>query len=303
MNPLEILEITPGSSMDEAKKKYRSLCVKYHPDKNPDTEDQYRSVVKAYRIIKENPSLLQVPKVSSSLPGFINYPIEITLEDIYFCREKAMEVERTALCFVCSGTGAELGVNGICSHCDGKGEIKGTVMNLMKRSPTCPECKGSGIKGNVCKKCNGIKVQKKLVRCTFRLNMRSYFKKMVILKGMGNINSRGYAEDLHIRLKIKPMKNLFIEDDYFLTYAPVLPIQKIIGDIGYISLFGRKLKYKIYPYDSDDYIHDKVSDTLTREIRVKFFDVEAPLNEDTKELYNKILKIEKKLPWKKRVSD
>ena len=42
------LEISPGSSLEEIKKAYRRLAMKYHPDRNPNSEDKFKQINEAY---------------------------------------------------------------------------------------------------------------------------------------------------------------------------------------------------------------------------------------------------------------
>ena len=52
---LQVLELTPPTTEQEIKKAYRSLALKYHPDKNPDGGEKFIEITQAYE------SLLSLP--------------------------------------------------------------------------------------------------------------------------------------------------------------------------------------------------------------------------------------------------
>ncbi|HEY0062378.1 MAG TPA: DnaJ domain-containing protein [Telluria sp.] len=54
-NLYAILGVAPNASDDEIKKIYRSLAMRYHPDRNdaPGAEVRFKSITKAYEILSD----------------------------------------------------------------------------------------------------------------------------------------------------------------------------------------------------------------------------------------------------------
>ena len=54
-NLYTILGVAPNASDDEIKKIYRSLAMRYHPDRNdaPGAEVRFKSITKAYEILSD----------------------------------------------------------------------------------------------------------------------------------------------------------------------------------------------------------------------------------------------------------
>jgi len=56
LNPFEVLQITPETSLEEMKKQYRKLSILVHPDKNPDdprSQDAFDIISKAYQALQD----------------------------------------------------------------------------------------------------------------------------------------------------------------------------------------------------------------------------------------------------------
>lgn len=54
-NLYAVLGVAPNASDDEIKKVYRSLAMRYHPDRNdaPGAEARFKAVTKAYEILSD----------------------------------------------------------------------------------------------------------------------------------------------------------------------------------------------------------------------------------------------------------
>lgn len=53
----KILEVSPGATLDEIKKSFRHLALKYHPDKNHNSEEskqKFLKIVEAYEVLSDD---------------------------------------------------------------------------------------------------------------------------------------------------------------------------------------------------------------------------------------------------------
>ncbi|KAG1168947.1 hypothetical protein G6F70_003145 [Rhizopus microsporus] len=53
MNVYAVLNVGKDATLEEIKKSYRRLALRYHPDKNPQCEEQFRNVNQAYNILSD----------------------------------------------------------------------------------------------------------------------------------------------------------------------------------------------------------------------------------------------------------
>lgn len=296
MDPLEILGLAPGDTIEKAKENRNKLYLKHHPDKRGPNKI-FNKISEAYNYLVENPDYLN-PRSNSSIKHNINNPnlsyiitdIDVSMEDFYFNRKKSVSYSRLIFCKNCLGTGSSDLKSGVCICCGGKGYVNDGILNLLQKDSKCNFCGGTGIKpGNTCKTCRGNKYTVENKKVYFNVDIDNYHRKVVDIKNVGNQISKEKYSRLIVRLNVLEDNNIFIEDDYFFTYSRVHPVQKIIGDESHVMIFGRKLKYKIFRNYSDAFIEDHINSEIVRKVRVKFIDKEPVLDSKTIPLYRKIL--------------
>jgi molecular chaperone DnaJ len=296
MNPLSVLGLEIGDSLKDAKDRRNELLLKYHPDKYPnkkEAEDKTHEIQDAYEIIDANPSILQAQRnIDVGNLGHIRVQTTYSIEHLYFGRKKTIYFWRRVLCDQCKGTGSRTGKQ--CRHCGGKGKIESSVLALMDRDDICPVCKGSGIpSGESCESCSGTHFKEARQAIDVSVFFNEFRSKIVILEGYGNQSLDGTYGNVYVELLIKPNDQVWLEEDHFCVYCKVSPVQKIIGDTGYVDMFGRRIPFKIGKNCSDSYTKDNIGNGVTHTIRVRFIDLHPVLTEETIALYKKILEIER----------
>ena len=295
MDPLDVLGIPPGSSVEDAKKRYRQLVQEYHPDHHPDdpaAPERFLEIQGAYEAIETNPSILDGQQPSTVSVLRIN--TQVSIEDFYLAKEIPIRISRQIFCGHCGGTGSETRETGLCTHCGGTGKITGNVLKLLNRDATCPICLGIGVPPqNLCVVCKGARYETDSSLRKIRLSLKDYHKKTIVLKNAGHQMSRNTFGNVFVKLQIKYDDRILIEDTYFRTGYKILPIQRIIGDDAEMTIFGRTIKFKIEKNATETTIEDKIAPGISNQVRIIFNEIPPVLTEDTIELYKKILPIEK----------
>ncbi|MDR2400260.1 MAG: molecular chaperone DnaJ [Deferribacteraceae bacterium] len=166
MDYYQILGVDKNAAEAEIKKAYRTLALKYHPDKNPgdkEAEEKFREVSAAYQVLSDPEKRSQYDRYGRVLDegGFSAGFSATDLFDELFggfggffgggssrrrqdapMRGSSINIQRR-ITFEESVFGAELEIKvrqkHLCSACDGKGAAPGGIA-------TCPACDGRGMR-------------------------------------------------------------------------------------------------------------------------------------------------------------
>ena len=171
-----ILEIPDGSKKEDAKKAFKKLAAKYHPDinKEPDAEAKFKKINEAWQIV-DSGKLTGQDAWNNTNNGFENINF-VDIQDIiggnnikrqFFAADvhlhqtvsfkesiigctKDFTYNRKAKCTNCNGTG-KFKLNNNCANCAGNGVvIKRNGFAVIHQ--TCHVCRGKVI-SEPCKQC------------------------------------------------------------------------------------------------------------------------------------------------------
>lgn len=225
-NPLKILGLPVGSSLEEAKASFKALCLKYHPDKNhsPNASKHFISIKNAYDTLEKNPSLLN--NTSAPHGDSLSVDIKISAEESYFSTEKIVSIRKTVRCKKCFGSGSEDKIRYICTLCEGTGHISNDILEFLGKESKCQACVGLGITPPViCSVCNGKTIIQAIVKETVPLT----YNRRILLNGRGNAGRlKGPSGDLRVQF-IVTSGFFYLKNEILTTDIEVSPAQFILG--------------------------------------------------------------------------
>ncbi|XP_058016477.1 dnaJ homolog subfamily A member 1-like isoform X1 [Ahaetulla prasina] len=154
----DLLGVKPCATMDEIKRAYRRLALRYHPDKNPSEGERFKQISQAYEVLSD-PSKRSVydrggeramKEGGTAGRGGFGAPMDIfdlffggggrtqgprverrgktaihlltvTLEDLYNGATRKLSLQKNVICRSCGGRGGREGLDVRCPKCHGSG--------------------------------------------------------------------------------------------------------------------------------------------------------------------------------------
>lgn len=193
----DILGVSPTATESELKKAYRKLALKYHPDKNPEDPEKFKTIAQAYEVLSDakkrelyDKGGEQAIKEGGMEREFHNpmdifdmffggggrrrggppkgkdvvHQLKVSLEDLYNGSTRKLALQKSVICPKCDGRGGKAGAVETCGPCRGSGmqvRIQQIGPGMMQQiQSVCPECRGQGERINEklrCKNCAGKK--------------------------------------------------------------------------------------------------------------------------------------------------
>jgi molecular chaperone DnaJ len=243
-----ILEIPQTATPEEAKKKYRELTKKYHPDVNKEAgaEDKFKKINEAYQVVSTGKSTdreeMHWQNQSGGFDPFgnmrqqfrVHHHIELrtTLnfkDSILGCKQK-LKFNRKTKCTHCNGAGQVLQNNG-CEKCGGQGRImiqQGTMVMIQ----TCDKCYGR-VQSSPCTDCKSEGTLEAEASIDVTIPGGVQTGNVLRLSGMGNFagSMMGFDQhtDVHLHLNVTPDPDLRLDGQHVVSDLEISLIEALQG--------------------------------------------------------------------------
>ena len=268
------LNINRNATQDEIKKAFRKLSKTHHPDKGGD-ENIFKELSEAYDTLSDGNKRSKYDmgghdpfsgfgrqrgghNMDDMVNNFFNQrarqpqrpkgrslkiSLTVSLEDVYFGRNKTMTYKRQVNCQGCGGKVQ------YCRHCGGKGIINQTVGNAFFRQmqqTMCPACQGKG--KNIlraCESCGGNERNDREQKVDFPVPKNLMTGQVFTMQNLGDEISGGDNGDLHIQVVVERHRDFKVYNMDLLYTPKVSIIDMILGCDILVPHFEGPIKAKI----------------------------------------------------------
>jgi molecular chaperone DnaJ len=283
----EILGVSKNASASEIKKAYRKKAIEFHPDKNPNdkiAEAKFKKAAEAYEILGNQEKRSQYDQYGHAAfeggQGFgqagmnmddifsqfgdifgsafgggfggggqtrsrgsdMRIRVKLTLEEIATGVEKKIKVPRKV-----QAKGVQYG---ICSVCNGKGQvmkIANTILGRMQTAATCSNCGGTGkilLNRPSGSDSQGMISKEETVSIKIPAGVEEGMQLKVSGKG-NEAKANGISGDLLVLIEELP-NNLFVREGNHLHYDLYISISEaVLGISKDLNLLDGKARIKL----------------------------------------------------------
>lgn len=177
--------------------------------------------------------------------------LRVSLEDIYYNREKTLSVRKHVTCDKCNGSGADSPeAISTCSTCGGIGRVRQqrqTILGVIQTESACPHCRGSGKRiTKPCSQCRGEGLEMKTKKITIQLKGDYDEGDVVRIRGEGEPGVSGQQSgDLYVVLRVDEPKGIARKGLDILADVSVPFTKAILGSEEKFELFDETIEYEI----------------------------------------------------------
>lgn len=241
----KILELEPSATKEEAKKQFKKLTLKYHPDvnKDPDANEKFKLINKAYSTF--NSPAVRKSRETISIES-IEVDIEISFKESILGKKHPITYKKYVACNICHGNSIVQQNNG-CTHCDGFGMITKQQGNMIFQM-TCNKCHGQDVQKS-CEYCEFGSVE---TTANLNINIPPLVKNNNILRlsGAGNFYNLGMFQqktDVLCRIHVSPHETLYWDEDKLTSNLNISLLEALTGCEKSIETIDSKQSLTIKP--------------------------------------------------------
>ncbi|MDR0355285.1 MAG: molecular chaperone DnaJ [Deltaproteobacteria bacterium] len=239
----DILGVDRNADPTTIKKAYRSMALKYHPDRNPgdaQAEESFKQAAEAYEVLSDPEKRQLYDRYghdglsNSGFQGFSGFSdifssfgdifgdffggarngpkkgrdlgLELVVDyvEAYTGSEAKVKVPRQEPCEACAGTGSKSKIVQLCPKCQGEGQVLQN-MGFIRMATTCPQCRGTGeYPSDPCPSCGGRKTINTQREITVRIPAGVNTGARMRIKGEGGTGELGGPPgDLYVDIVVK----------------------------------------------------------------------------------------------------
>lgn len=181
----------------------------------------------------------------------LRYDLRVSLEDIYYNREKSVSLRKRAKCTSCDGSGAANPESiSTCRTCGGIGRVRQqrqTILGIIQTESACPDCRGSGKRiEKPCPQCRGEGIEMRTKKITINLRGDYDTGDAVRIRGEGEPGVNGARDgDLYVVLTVDTPRGISRKGLDLHLDVDVPFTEAILGTKRELKLFDETINYEI----------------------------------------------------------